>query len=953
MSKAVTKKLHFALAFLLCLLCCLAAAGGAALFASADFDATDYPRGDGLKYFYFTQPKDIYVYNNKLYVLDKTAATNGLKIKVFPKFPSTDDRYELSVADNHIDQSKVNGGAPSFHVYGGTVFTVAANNYIYAYEDKAGGALLGTSDPLVYSSAVSADTSMLLAAAAQENGGGYVFNQIRAVTITSSPSYKLTGQPALNLGDLAIPSAQRITADIECLALKEFNSPTSYTLFAATKNSNQYNIHRITNTNGVATISTVKPQISGVKNIVKLNDKDGKGRFICLQNNSELTIYKEADDGSYKTDESVSVTGRTFMAMSVSGDFVYVLNDDNSVSRFDLNNFNKESETVLMASAANADGFYNDPMDVVTRNGKMYVADYGNNRVATHGDGGYGELVPAARPVTVAVDGSGKTYAAISGKDIFEFAADGDGKWQSVWTVDYTVEDLKIDSKNNFYLLASDNKLYACKLLTLEDGTKQSELTPAYGGGEVYAVDTNVSTRYTYVLAKTYQADGATVKNNREVVRLDGNGEAKYTNIAGDDITDIAVDADNGIYVLKSNNNLTRYDYDKTADSWSLYQNPGSDVVADCAELTKITVSAIDNKAVKYRDILAIDNPRHAVKIISRAKFGFDESVLPQNNKPDIAAQPDRPAESGGIIRTVIGDGARVYSIPSEIYGGIDELKNGLKVIVPDYDPDSAFSLVIADNVPTVGADGGGGLIVGYVNNAFLSAPIDYDKPPEESCDAWTDGTTVYKYPSRQSPALADFGSVGKGVTFEFLDFVHTTVDGERAYGYVDNFPDTTVSRYSKRWYRVKVEKDGGAVEGYVMSNTVSILGANPDFGVYPQNNAEIIAKDKNYPDLGAYIYTLKDGAFDVDNRYAPLIVGTKVEVAERFDSSRPYTKIRFLTRYGMVEAYVETANLRYYGVNAVQVVAVALITVTLMLMIFICVRMYYVRRRKLLAADR
>jgi hypothetical protein len=96
------------------------------------------------------------------------------------------------------------------------------------------------------------------------------------------------------------------------------------------------------------------------------------------------------------------------------------------------------------------------------------------------------------------------------------------------------------------------------------------------------------------------------------------------------------------------------------------------------------------------------------------------------------------------------------------------------------------------------------------------------------------------------------------------------------------------------------------------------------------------------------YAYNDITKSYDVNKYYPPIDVGTRVEVIGAFDSSKPYTKIHFTTKYGTVEAYVETANLKYNGVNVLQVVALALIIVTTGLIIFIGVRTELRKRKRL-----
>ena len=139
------------------------------------------------------------------------------------------------------------------------------------------------------------------------------------------------------------------------------------------------------------------------------------------------------------------------------------------------------------------------------------------------------------------------------------------------------------------------------------------------------------------------------------------------------------------------------------------------------------------------------------------------------------------------------------------------------------------------------------------------------------------------------------------------------------------DFVDAYRDDYDNLWYRVSINE---AYEGYILAANLSLNGYEPNF-IRPAYNAEIISYNGSEV---AQTY-----AKDENGEYTPLAAvlptGTKVEVVGTFDTSLPYTQIKYLDPdFGTLTCYVQTVYIDYGGVNIVLIVAVVVIIVTVIL---------------------
>ena len=668
-----------------------------------------------------------------------------------------------------------------------------------------------------------------------------------------------------------------------------------------------------------------------VENVLSVIDMYAAGETLVVADSKDISVYSRGIYELIRENSTETITDTVAVTVSRNGAVVYLLDADKAVTQY-LKNL--ENGVCVTASVSSEPGFFSSPTDVVTRRNRTYIVDRNNNRIVIHDGEKYSALSEGLfRPIAVTVDHAGNLYAAYSENKIAVFdsqekrttdpqsetisVVDADGKAKRI-----AIADIKCDAKANLYLLTRDNSLFVCKVGT-------DDFVPVDGvAGNITLLDVSPNSSYVYFAQSENNGNKTTVK------RIGANGiETVLSDLSH--VVDFAVDADNSLYVLFSGERIVRYD--------NASKESKAEVINDCTSLSRITVSNVYHEGViGYRDVIVTETVRHTIRIVSCSLFGVEASIDKIDPAIDsaLSSAPTQATDAAKLIRTITKDGAEVFAQSSEITL-ITTLPIGFKVIVPAYNENAAYSLVIADKVvfgtSTISAEPW----AGYVNNEFLSDPLPYSSEHETDCTAWISDVPIYKYPSRQAPKIEE---ASQGTTLKLLDFVSE----KSLYGYIDNFITNDEYRNAHRWYRVSFERDDKQYEGFVIANSVSVLLGNPDLSVHPQVNAKIIAKDKKYPTVGATVYFIdENGEYVADPRFQPIAVGTGVEVIGAFDSSKPYTQIAFYTSNGTVKAYVETANLKYQGVNVVGIVAIVILIITVILLILLCTKIYIKRHNK------
>lgn len=511
--------------------------------------------------------------------------------------------------------------------------------------------------------------------------------------------------------------------------------------------------------------------------------------------------------------------------------------------------------SLVTASASDENGFYSYPLDAEARLGKLYVADYSNDRVSiasTLGDKTTYEYLSVPRPSAVAVATDGAIYVA-SNSSVIKFA--GNEK-TVVRTFQSRVTDL---------FLSFDDVLYAVSGSSLYRADEQTPLATDVDGG-------------------AYSENGIITFGGQTVKR----GNSTLATLP-ENVIAIAADVSGNAYALTSDGSTCKL-YRVTSSGYELKRDDlplGS---------SSVFVSRSSSPVGSFGDVVIADKSANDVIVLPAASVG----VSPVATAP----LPSEYDDDNSIFRFA--------SAPTALLGSTDEadvrmtIPEGKRIIVLKY----AFGYGLSHCAVESNS---GELAYGYVFRSTLSDPLAYRTPISEYCTVYGGSVKLYSLPSKGSAVVL---ALEKNARLQMLDF-----------------PDC-------EWYKVKAES--GAT-GYIPSATASVNAFVPD-GERPQINGEIIAANGS---SSAQAYLLEDGV------YSPIIgvilpEGTKIEVAESFDSSQKYTAIRYYDdRLGTLSCYVLTDHVRFNGTSTVQVVAIVVAVATAVLLVALLIGLYS-RRRKL-----
>ncbi|MCL2375392.1 MAG: hypothetical protein FWC82_02570 [Firmicutes bacterium] len=452
---------------------------------------------------------------------------------------------------------------------------------------------------------------------------------------------------------------------------------------------------------------------------------------------------------------------------------------------------------------------------------------------------------------------------------------------------------------------------------------------------------------------------------------------------------------------------IVRYDYQSDG---TYAQNPfifSLPHYKSGAALIRIHLSSIDNETlvgalssrlVNYRDLLIVDYGRHTVSRIS----AFDEFQLaPQNNNPPTISGSLNPPHTSAerIIYTITAhSGAPMFATPSSAFplmrqrlspGTADVITQQVvlpydfRIIVPfGINPHRNYSRVIADNLRYNAGSNANEILIGYVRNSHISPEaLPYIDEPggQEYAFAYyqegiSNGIPIFALPSLQAPIFYGFETVPRSVPLRLLPFTYwirrVPVNGngvngnnglqngnyidELLFGYFDNRDDGRKNN-AHRWFRIQFEcEHGNTHQGFVRHDSISIGLASPSEN-YPTLNATIISKNPHDHNEPAVVFAIcNDGYMLFDNYGNPvahayhdsLAVGRRVEVLSNFDFSETYTRIQFMTDFGVVVAYVYTLNIEYDGISMIQVIALSLAIILIAFTSFIVFRYHQVKPR-------
>lgn len=567
---------------------------------------------------------------------------------------------------------------------------------------------------------------------------------------------------------------------------------------------------------------------------------------------------------------------------------VYALDSLYALHRFSSD---LSSDKVIAAAASDTSGFFNMPSSVTARDGVLYVADTLNGRIATLSKDGVNY---ANRhfdfPVSVAADNFNHVFVAYADNKIGMFTG---GAFDQA--SERVITDPKLD-KITQIAATPDGTLYILTqtALFMRQPNAAIELV---SDARYKAIALGVCSYKLFALG----ADG--------IYGFDGAPQKLFD--TPEDGISITADINDNVFVLCADK-VVRAD---TKDEFALMCDGEKYTLGDKSgqiALCPVDIPTADGQtAVAHGDILVLDTYAHRLLKANGQTIGAQYIT-------DSFDIPLATAKSREIIRTLTSE-AKIYPLPMESADGITLAAN-TRVIVPYYNiynmPE--YSFVLVDD------EAAGKLISGYVYKNRLSAAQPYSAPPSNICTVSAKiGASVKQYPSRFAPAVQGYEEVAENTKFPMLDFVQ---------GYADE--------YGYFWYRVQLDNCDGFIPA-VNVTTIDYYQAN----ILPDYNAEII----QYRDqTEAPVYVLQDGQYN--ELGITLKKGTRIEVVGAYNSSEPYTQIKFLDErtHKTVTCYVKTAFIRYNGVNVVLIVAVIVIIITLILAVIIIARTHANKKKQL-----
>lgn len=624
--------------------------------------------------------------------------------------------------------------------------------------------------------------------------------------------------------------------------------------------------------------------------VVSMSAPPSRDGELYVLSRGKAVRYKESAGGLLPINV---IDGVQLTALYAYGEYVYALDTLNALHRFSQD---LSQSDVLVASGSDAKGFFNMPRGVYCKNSTMFAADSLNSRIAVYGDDiTYSERLN--NPVSVAADSSGTVYVAYDYTKISSFANGNIAKSSETAIISGTVgviKQISVNAQKSLYVL-SDSGIWRVKRgenPTLLDGGKYKAFTLSIGRENLYAL-----------------SDGA-------VVKFTDNSPVELC-AAPSDAVSLAVDLDGNAFVL-SPNRITKISADGSL-STVYYLSTKETSYTLGGKSGHLSLCTVENEFVNHGDIIVTDTYKHRIFKTTGAALGA--RFIDENYQTPIVGDSTTPClPQNRIIRTVLRD-TPVYSVPMETQS-IYTIEAGRYVIVPIYDLEEAheYSLVLVDD-PT-----GNKLVQGYVYQDCLApTPLEYEAPPNAVCTVFSDVTAVYKWPSRFAKALDDYSTVDKNTEFPMLDFVKSYRD---EFGYY--------------WYRISVSE---GCEGYIPAVNISTTRYNKA-NILPDYNGEIIAYNGN---VNAAIYELNNGKYTIIDGKT-LSAGTKIEIVGAYDSSQPYTKIKFLDAESQttVTCYVKTEHVKYRGINIVLIIAIVVIIITVILAAIIIARTYRAKKKRL-----
>lgn len=388
-----------------------------------------------------------------------------------------------------------------------------------------------------------------------------------------------------------------------------------------------------------------------------------------------------------ETGESIALPGDE-IAVSVHGNDFYSI-----TAGGELYKTSGDQTSLVFACAGNQTGFFAFPGMTYSDYGKLFVADYANNRIAAMSD--KIEYIDITRPTAIASNYSGTLYA-YGKRGLFAFNADKiDEQPTSLPYSGGAITSLAY-GKNGLYIL-TDGKIYLYDEGELTFIRNALKVKTEYFGGQMY-----------YLTENGVYKDGT----DYAVVRQSG-------------ILDFDIGADKSLFCL-TKGEISRY----TDEGELLFTNRVDE------NATNITLSVLTNDYTDFGDVVVTCTSLHKV-------FNFKPSSSAEAPVADLTY-----TDTNGIIRTVTND-ANVYLSPNSTKV-LGKIPSGSTVIVGKY------NLYETERMSYVLYEDKAGLKEGYVYKGLIGNSKPEHDPEFTTARTLYENTALYRFPSAGGAKLSD-----------------------------------------------------------------------------------------------------------------------------------------------------------------------------------------------------
>ena len=652
---------------------------------------------------------------------------------------------------------------------------------------------------------------------------------------------------------------------------------------------------------------------------------------------------------------------------------VLKLNDRGSLSDFAIERPTANAavftnERILLASRHHISGFFDMPQDATSSNGRVFVADYINDRVSIQNQDNSFNFLPITRPRAISAR-YGQMFVSTNNTWIYQFDITTDNTFwirQINFTPDGTVgtaiNRLALCSRGYLFIIDVNNRLRVLSPTSIEN--PQARVFASLAQFNIHDTDVIISVYASVWSPNVYilrRSPGATTY---EVLRLTPQGMSPTPALSGIvGARDIAVDKDGGIYVL------AYYDYEYTITRHAINSIEPIEPIIITNGLyspSSITLSQVDfradsnDNALSHRDLIVTDTHRHRVFRIDaytefRNNYFYVDNYFVYYADFSLASQgflnEFNPLRRGFIHTITAVYGAQLYLNATDVFRAVRysrtnamqthvTLGYGFMVIVPfGLNHARDFTFIMADNLDYGQDVNNNWALAGYVRTTLLSNnPLSYSSAANETVYMMpsNDVAQVFIMPLHQLLPTSILAYRTRVILADFTFF--SDEHGNIVHGYFDNrnrdlFP---LLNDFNRWFRIFFECSytGYLLEGFVQARALIPYAVIPP-SYYITPNARVIRAffdDANA--TGALIFAIGEDGQKQRDYYGNLVphslitnitFGHRVMVIGTFSTQNYYHRIRYNSTFGIIEVYIRTPNLEYDGVDIVALMAIIL----------------------------